>query len=135
MNTPTPWRWVHVGLAALAMTATLPGRTHGLGLFTEPVRRTFGLDTESYGFLNLVATLAGALFCFPCGWLLDRIGPRLVLTGVTVALGSVVVLMSSIAGTGWVHLGPSPPFPLDLFLLVLLTRGLGQSALSVASLS
>ena len=31
------WVWAHVGLAALAMVATLPGRTHGLGLITEPL--------------------------------------------------------------------------------------------------
>src|SRR5690242_2281540 len=61
------WRWVHVGVAALAMVATLPGRTHGLGLFTEPIRKTFGMDTEQYGFLNMGATLLGALFCLPCG--------------------------------------------------------------------
>ena len=73
------------------MVATLPGRTHGLGLFTEPIRRTFGLDRESYGILNLWATLVGAAFCFRCGWLLDRIGIRLVLAGVTLALGAVVV--------------------------------------------
>jgi MFS family permease len=117
------------------MVATLPGRTHGLGLFTEPIRQTFGLDTESYGFLNLWATLIGGLFCFPCGWLLDRVGTRLVLAGVTIALGTVVLLMSWVGGAGWVTLGESLILPLDLFLLVMLTRGLGQSALSVASLS
>ena len=135
MTRSSPYRWAHVALAALAMVATLPGRTHGLGLFTEPIRRTFDLGTESYGFLNLWATLIGGLFCFPCGWLLDRVGTRLVLAGVTVALGSVVLLMSHAAGAGWVYLRESLVLPLDLFVLVLLTRGLGQSALSVASLS
>jgi Major Facilitator Superfamily len=135
MVTPTLWRWVHVALAALAMVATLPGRTHGLGLFTEPIRRTFYIGTESYGFLNLWATLIGGLFCFPCGWLLDRLGPRVVLTGATLALGATVVAMSRIAGSGWIEIGASLAFPIDLFVLVLLTRGFGQSALSVASLS
>ncbi|MGH7170319.1 MAG: MFS transporter [Gemmataceae bacterium] len=124
------WRWIHVGVAALAMVATLPGRTHGLGLFTEPIRKTFGMDTEKYGLLNMGATLLGALFCLPCGWLLDRMGTRRVLTGVMVALGVVVVVMSRLDGdaSSAVLLG-------GLFLLILLTRGLGQSALSVASLS
>jgi MFS family permease len=136
------WRWVHVGVAALAMVATLPGRTHGLGLFTEPIRNTFGLDTESYGLLNMGATLLGALFCLPCGWLLDRLGTRGVLSGVMVALGAMVVAMSQVRGDwAWRLALPSPGEPsvvvlfADLFLLVLLTRGLGQSALSVASLS
>src|SRR4051812_34746365 len=105
MNKHALWRWVHVALAALAMVATLPGRTHGFGLFTEPIRRTFGIDTESYGFLNLWATLIGGLFCFPCGWLLDRLGTRVVLTSVTMALGATVVAMSRIGGAGWVQIG------------------------------
>lgn len=136
------WRWVHVGVAALAMVATLPGRTHGLGYFTEPIRKTFGMDTESYGILNMGATLLGALFCLPCGGLIDRLGTRRVLAGVMLALGVVVLAMSQIQGD-WVW-QVNLPLPwgtvstvlvMDLFLLILLTRGLGQSALSVASLS
>ena len=124
------WRWIHVGVAALAMTATLPGRTHGLGLFTEPIRKTFALDTETYGYVNMGATLLGALFCFPCGWLLDRLGTRGVTAGVMAALGGVVVGMSWLPGDSF-----SGFLLVDLFVLVMLTRGLGQSALSVASLS
>jgi MFS family permease len=130
LHSALEWRWVHVGVAALAMVATLPGRTHGLGLFTEPIRNTFGLDTESYGLLNMGATLLGALFCLPCGWLIDRLGTRGVLIGVMAALGGVVVVMSRLEGES-----SSTVLLMNLFLLVLLTRGLGQSALSVASLS
>src|SRR3954464_7267087 len=85
------WRWVHVVIAALAMVATLPGRTHGLGLVTEPLLRDLELDRLHYAAINLWATLLGALFCLPCGWLIDRLGTRLVLTVVLIALGSVVV--------------------------------------------
>jgi MFS family permease len=139
------WRWTHVALAALAMVATLPGRTHGLGLFTEPILHSLRLDRESYGFMNLWATLLGGLFCLPCGWLIDRLGTRAVLTGIMVLLGAVVVAMSRV--TGGVPWPVTVSWPWDtgapfsivvlpgLFVLVLLTRGLGQSALSVASLS
>ena len=34
---PFYYGWVNVVVASLAMTATLPGRTHGLGLITEPL--------------------------------------------------------------------------------------------------
>jgi predicted MFS family arabinose efflux permease len=124
------------------MVATLPGRTHGLGLFTEPIRHSLGLNEESYGFINTWATLLGALFCLPCGWLIDRLGTRGVLAGVMIALGAVVLAMSRVQGDWPWQL--SIPLPgesfavvvlVDLFLLVLLTRGLGQSALSVASLA
>jgi MFS family permease len=142
LHSALDWRWVHVAVAALAMVATLPGRTQGLGLFTEPIRNSLGLDTESYGFLNMGATLLGALFCLPCGWLIDRLGTRSVLTSIMVALGGVVIVMSQVRGDWlWHWRLPWPGGDLtgvlmvDLFVLVLLTRGLGQSALSVASLS
>src|SRR3954447_3172905 len=77
------WRWVAVAVAALAMVATLPGRTHGLGLVTEPLLEDLQLDRVEYATLNLWATLLGALFCLPCGWLIDHLGARLVLIGVS----------------------------------------------------
>src|SRR5262249_20842910 len=121
------------------MVATLPGRTQGLGLFTEPILNSLQLDRESYGFINLWATLLGGLFCLPCGWLLDRLGTRAVLVAVTAALGATVVAMSQITGTAPTTFkipgGFEPTILLDLFIFVLLTRGLGQSALSVASLA
>jgi hypothetical protein len=42
------WSWVHVAVAALAMVLTLPGRTQGLGLFTEPLLRSLALDREQH---------------------------------------------------------------------------------------
>ncbi len=142
------WRWVHVAIAALAMVLTLPGRTHGLGLFTEPLLNSLALDRQSYGFMNLWATLLGALLCLPCGWLLDRFGTRAVLFFVTAGLGSTVMAMSqwTAGAENWtVHISLSLPSALggpvayvvmlDLFIFLLLTRGLGQSALSVVSLA
>ena len=139
------WRWVHVGIAALAMVLTLPGRTHGLGLFTEPLLKSLALDRESYGFMNLWATLLGALFCLPCGWLLDRFGTRVVLGAVTCCLGVTVLSMSKWLTGSWVvpvtlslpeYMGGGVlVLMLDLFLFLILTRGFGQSALSVVSLA
>ncbi|MCZ2342231.1 MAG: MFS transporter [Bacteroidales bacterium] len=121
---PFGWRWMSIAVAALAMVATLPGRTHGLGLFTEPILREFGLSRVDYGLMNLWGTLLGAAFCLPCGWLLDRFGTRTVLVGTMVLLaGSVFGLAAWTGGTT------------GLFLFILLTRGFGQSALSVGSLA
>jgi MFS family permease len=140
------WRWVLVGVAAAAMVATLPGRTHGLGLITEPLMADLHLGRVPFAALNFWATLVGAAFCVPVGWLLDRFGVRLALCTVLLALGAVVLAMCGVAtGSRMVELAtPEVVFagriewsaiPLDLFLLVLLTRGLGQSALSVVSLA
>jgi MFS family permease len=115
-------------VAAAAMVATLPGRTHGLGLVTEPLLNDLHLGRVDYAHINLWATLLGAAFCLPCGWLIDRLGVRSVLTANLLLLGGVVVSMSLVPGEWLVA------FDL-LFVLVLLTRGLGQSALSVVSLA
>jgi MFS family permease len=123
LRLPFYYGWVNVVLAALAMTATLPGRTHGLGLITQPLLADLRLDEVYYGALNFWAILLGAAFCLPVGRLLDRWGSRVVLTGVTLALGGVVVLMSRFADGR------------TLFVFLVLVRGLGQGALSVASMA
>jgi len=115
--------WVNLGVAALAMVATLPGRTQGLGLVTEPLMRDLKLDRVLFAEINLVATLVGSLFCLGVGRLIDRAGSRAVLTAVSLGLGAVVLGMSRAAGVA------------SLLLFVTLTRGLGQSALSVVSLA
>jgi MFS family permease len=115
--------WICVALAALAMVGTLPGRTQGLGLITGPLLADLGLGQTRFAELNLVATLIGALFALPAGWLIDRAGVRLAVPLCEAALGAVVLTMS--ASTN-----------LWLFATMLtFTRGFGQTALSVASLS
>jgi len=128
------------------MVATLPGRTHGLGLVTEPLLADLGLERVPFAALNFWATIVGAAFCLPVGWAIDRFGVRVVLAAVLLSLGVVVVGMAGLTASSSVIGLPTPELffvggvesavvPLDLFLLVLLTRGLGQSALSVVSLA
>ena len=120
---PFYYGWVNVFVAALAMVGTLPGRTQGLGLITEPLLADLQIDRVVFARINLWATLIGALFCLGVGRLIDRFGSRIVLTSVTLALATVVLLMS---GARTVFL---------LTVLITLTRGLGQSALSVVSIT
>ena len=116
--------WMQVVLASVLMVATLPGRTQGLGLVTEPLLVDLHLDRLAYANLNLWATLAGALFCFPAGWAIDRFGLRWVTAGITLLLGVTVWRLSAFAGSA-----------VMLFALLLATRALGQSALSVCSMT
>src|SRR5688500_18965289 len=90
--------WVNLSVAAIAMVATLPGRTQGLGLVTEPVIADLALDRTDYATINLWATLIGSLFCLPVGRLTDRLGVRLVVTLLLTALGVTVIAMSQSAG-------------------------------------
>jgi MFS family permease len=116
-------RITYIIIAAVCMVATFPGRTNGLGFITEFILADLHIDRTIYGYYNLAATLIGALFCIPVGTMLDRYECRKVLAIVLSALGFSVLFMSA-AGN---HV---------LFLISLvLTRGFGQSALSVASIT
>lgn len=115
--------WANLAVAALAMVATLPGRTQGLGLITEPLIADLHIDRVTYATINLWATLIGAAFCLPCGRLLDRYGSRIVVTLTVLFLGATVIGMQSMQGIAAVSIA------------ITLTRGFGQSALSVVSLA
>lgn len=120
---PFYYGWVNLAVAALAMVGTLPGRTQGLGLITEQLLADLQLDRVLFARINFWATLIGALFALGVGRLIDRFGSRIVLTVVAAALGAVVLLMSGAEGV------------VLLAALITLTRGVGQSALSVVSIT
>jgi cyanate permease len=114
--------WVNLGVAALLMVATFPGRTYSVGLLTEPLKADFHLDDVAFGQINLWATLFGATFCLPCGWLIDRLGIRPALGGVVLGLGAFVFGLSAARSVA------------VMAAAIFFIRGFGQSALSVVSL-
>jgi MFS family permease len=121
-----PWLyygWVNLAVATAAMTATLPGRTHGLGLIQQPLTAELGISEVLFGRLNFWAVVLGAALCLPVGRAIDRFGARAVLVAAAASLG-VVVLNTTLMTGVWV-----------LFVLLILTRGLGQGSLSVVSMA
>ena len=115
--------WVVLVLAGLAMVATLPGRSVGLGLITESLLADLSISRVDYAVMTFWATLIGAAFAPACGPLIDRFGVRTVGAVVLVALGGVVLAFGSINGI------------IGLAIVLILVRGFGQSALSVVSLA
>jgi len=122
---PFYYGWIMLVLAAAAMTATLPGRTHGLGLITKPLIEDsrLGVSELLFGTLNFWAILLGSALCLPVGRLIDRLGVRVVLVSVAVGLGAAVLWMSQVTGV------------VALFVALVLIRGLGQGSLSVVSMA
>ena len=116
-------RWIYIIIAAVCMAATFPGRTQGLGMVTEFILLDLQIDRIIYGYFNLAATLIGALFCIPIGSMLDKYGVRRVLLWIMIPL-SIAVLCMSMTNS-----------PIFFFIALVFTRGFGQSALSVASMS
>lgn len=119
---------VAVVAGALLMLASLPGRTQGLGLITEPLLESLRVTRQAYAEINLWATLLGALACLPVGVWLDRRGPREVTLILLPALALVVWGLTLLP-----QHAASAPVP-ALFALILLTRALGQGGLSVLSI-
>jgi len=120
---PFYYGWVNLAVAAMAMVGTLPGRTQGLGLITEPLLTDLQMERVLFARINFWATLLGGLFCLGVGRLIDRFGSRVILTVVALGLGAVVLMMSTVKDLA------------TLAVLITLTRGLGQSALSVISIT
>lgn len=120
---PFYYGWVVLIFAAVAMVATLPGRSVGIGLITEPLIADLGISRLDFAEKNFWATIFGALFNLICGVTIDRFGVRAVVTSVLFVLSLVVLGFSQMTGAGF------------LLLLLVLMRGVGQSALSVVSLT
>jgi MFS family permease len=115
--------WLMVMVASLSMVATFPGRTVGLGLVAEPLMQDLGLTRGDFSRHNMIATLVGSLFALLAGRLVDRLGLRLVLSMVLLLLAAMVMAMSQ-----WVTAG-------TIVVFLILTRGIGQSALSTVSVT
>jgi MFS family permease len=115
--------WIVLLVAAAAMVGTLPGRTQGLGLITEPLLADLRISRVRFAELNFWATMLGSVGAIGVGQAIDRFGSRVVLTLVTVALALVVSAMSQTSSFA------------ALAIWITLTRGLGQSALSVVSIA
>ncbi|MBN9523611.1 MFS transporter [bacterium] len=120
---PFYYGWVNVVVAAVAMSATLPDRTYGLGLVKEPLRADLGVGDLPFNWMNFWAIILGAAFVPPVGWLIDRLGARRTLALVAAALGGAVLLMARATD------------PAQLFVTLTLVRGVGQGALSVVAIA
>lgn len=116
--------WMMLGIAALAMVSTFPGRTFGIGLITEPLLADLALGRVQYAEMNLWATLVGAAFCLPAGKINDVWGTRTALTLTAAALGATLLYLA------WGVSGAT-----SLLVTLIFLRGFGQSALSIVSLA
>ena len=93
MNRRPYYGWVIVSIAAASMVATLPARSVGLGLITEPLIAGLNLTRIQYAHVNVIATLLGSLFALIAGPLTDRWGIRILLSVTLLLLGGLVMAM------------------------------------------
>ena len=112
-----------VVLAAACMVATLPGRTVGLGLITEPLLEDLSISRVHYASLTFWATIIGSLFSLPSGKAVDRFGARYTLAASVLGMALTTLLMGWIVGTS------------TLAVFLILSRGCGQGSLSTVSVT
>ena len=125
-NHETHWRypgWRVVAIAAAAMVATLPGRTVGLGLITEPLLEELQVSRTSYATTTFFATILGALFSLAAGPAIDRAGAKWTLVTILLLVAATTIGFGTYAAAG------------SLILFLTLSRGFGQSALSTVSVT
>ena len=113
--------WVNVLVAALMVNATLPARTHGLGLITKSVLEDLAMTEITFAWFNFASVLIGSLFCVPLGRLIDRFGSRLVLTAIMFLFG-LVTLWTAFIDEAY-----------SLFAALTISRGLAQAGITVGA--
>lgn len=85
-------RWLAAGfLMALASSV---GQTFFIGLFSAPIRATYGLSHADFGAIYMAGTLLSAAFLLQLGRLADSAPPRRLAVAVTLCLAGVAALMA-----------------------------------------
>ena len=74
LRLPFYYGWVNLVMAALAMTATFPGRTFGLAMINKSLQADLDIGDIFHGSLNFWSMILGGALCWPVGRLLDRLG-------------------------------------------------------------
>ncbi len=136
---PFFYGWVILGLSSLGMLLSIPGQTMGVSVFTDYLIEALGLSRVAISLAYLLGTVCSALVLPGAGRLLDRIGSRLMGTGVIFLLGLTLLGMSMLDRTAN-FLGSMFPFIrawIFSFVLVscgfFLMRLMGQGILTLTS--
>ena len=90
---PFFYGWVILGVGLGGMIMTSPGQTYSVSIFLEPIIADLGISRSLVSSLYTGATLVGSLALPLVGRLIDRRGPRFVMTGVGLIFGLACVFM------------------------------------------
>ena len=113
--------WFMLPVAMLAVICSSPAQTYGVGVFNLAIRESLGLTAGGLAFIYALSTLTASLPLTAVGALMDRIGPRLTMTGVVIMLGVACAV------TAWAH------GVVVLFIGFFLLRLFGQGSLGMLS--
>ena len=90
-----------LGVSSLAMFASGPGQSHTFGVFIAPINDELGISSATIASAYGLATLAAAFLLPVMGKLVDRLGPRATMAGVSLALGFACMFFGAAANFLW----------------------------------
>ena len=93
---PFFYGWLILPSAALALFVSGPGQTFAVSVFVNPLIEEFGWSRTAISGLYTAGSLTAAGAMFGVGWMLDRFGARLMLTGVSLLMGLAALWMSTV---------------------------------------
>ena len=120
-KSPVHYGWVILAAGTFGMIMTTPGQTLGISVFLDRIILDLGATRSQVSLTYTLATLAGAMALPFVGRFIDRRGPRRAVVVISAAFALACVWMGFVQGLWTLAIG---------FLLL---RGLGQGALSLAS--
>ena len=80
-----------LGIGTLGMYLSAPGQSFSVAVFIDPMLGDLGLRRTDYSFAYLIAGLVGGALLPGIGWLLDRLGARVLLPTLGLLLGTACV--------------------------------------------
>ena len=102
---PFFYGWVILPTAALTLFVSGPGQTFAISLFVDPLIDEFDWSRTTVSGLYMAGSLTAAGAMFGVGWLLDRFGARVMLTGVGLLMGLAALWMSAVSNQFELYLG------------------------------
>ena len=97
--------WIILAAAALGIFVSGAGQSHTFSVFLVHIQADLGLSATSVSSAYAFATLVAAFGLPWMGRLLDRLGPRRMLLGVTLLLGLACLAFGAAAGFLWLAVG------------------------------
>ena len=94
---PFYYGWIILPSAALALFVSGPGQTYSVSQFVDPLIAEFSWSRTTISGLYTAGSLTAAGAMLGVGWLLDRFGARVMLTGIGLMMGLAAIWMSLIS--------------------------------------
>ncbi len=90
--------WIMLAVGFLGMLATGPGQSFLISIFVNPLIEELNLSRTAISSAYSIGTLIAAFGLSYVGWLIDRLGPRLMIAAITLCLGVVCLLFPLVTG-------------------------------------